>query len=135
MAFRAWMITQDWEGKSLDKDILFYDNKEYSPEKCVFVSKELNSFFTDSASMRGNYPIGVSFHAKTGKFQSNCKNPLTNRKVYLGLHETPESAHLAWRDAKHFYANELAQREDDPRIKEALINRYRPDNGICFLNS
>ena len=36
--FRAWMIAQDWEGKHLDKDLLFEGNKIYSTETCVFVA-------------------------------------------------------------------------------------------------
>lgn len=30
--FRAWMVTQDWEGKSLDKDLLIEGNKIYSAD-------------------------------------------------------------------------------------------------------
>ena len=37
--FKEWMVTQEWEGLELDKDILFVGNREYGPEKCVFVTK------------------------------------------------------------------------------------------------
>src|SRR3990167_2578559 len=30
--FRQWMLTQDWGGKVLDKDILAEGNKNYSPD-------------------------------------------------------------------------------------------------------
>jgi len=40
--FTLWMNTQDWVGKQLDKDLLG-DTFEYSPEKCCFISRELNS--------------------------------------------------------------------------------------------
>lgn len=43
--FKKWMETQDWEGNALDKDILFYGNKIYSPKTCVFVNQMTNSFF------------------------------------------------------------------------------------------
>ena len=33
--FRDWMIKQNWEGKQLDKDLLFEGNKIYNPETCV----------------------------------------------------------------------------------------------------
>ena len=38
--FRKWMETQDWQGKELDKDILFPGNKHYSPDNCVFVGRD-----------------------------------------------------------------------------------------------
>lgn len=31
MSFRAWMMEQVWEGKHLDKDLLFPNNKIYAP--------------------------------------------------------------------------------------------------------
>lgn len=36
------MDQQDWKGKHLDKDLLG-DTYEYSPEKCCFISKRLNT--------------------------------------------------------------------------------------------
>ena len=39
--FTLWMSSQDWQGKHLDKDLLG-DTFEYSPEKCCFISRELN---------------------------------------------------------------------------------------------
>lgn len=43
-SFKTWMQTQHWEGKELDKDILFPGNKVYGPDTCVFVGKRLNTF-------------------------------------------------------------------------------------------
>jgi hypothetical protein len=39
--FYDWMNKLDWEGKHLDKDLLG-DTYEYSPDKCCFISGELN---------------------------------------------------------------------------------------------
>ena len=52
-AFRAWMLTQPWEGSELDKDILEPGNKVYSPDACIFVPSHLNMFMTDRAAARG----------------------------------------------------------------------------------
>ena len=60
MRFRAWMVEQDWEGKELDKDILFQGNKVYSPDTCVFVDKAVNLFLTDCAASRGEWPLGFA---------------------------------------------------------------------------
>ena len=42
--FKSWMETQDWEGRVLDKDLLVYGNKIYSPKTCLFIDQRINSF-------------------------------------------------------------------------------------------
>jgi len=122
--FRCWMETQDWEGKELDKDLLIQGNKVYSPETCVFVSAQVNSFMTDSGAARGQYKIGVSWHKIRSKYQANCNNPFTHKKEYLGLFETEDMAHQEWLARKLEHAYVLAATQTDERIAEALIGYY-----------
>lgn len=122
--FRSWMVLQDWHGKHLDKDILVSGNKIYSPETCVFVSGELNGFLGDCGASRGKWPIGVSWHKKTGKFVAQCQNPFTGKRGHIGLFESPEDAHQAWRAKKHEHACRYADMQEDHRIAEALRARY-----------
>lgn len=42
MSFRVWMAKQDWEGNQLDKDIINYGSKVYSPDTCAFIPKDVN---------------------------------------------------------------------------------------------
>lgn len=42
--------------------------------------------------------LGVSFHKRTGKFQARIR--VDGRLIYLGLHDTPEVAHVAYLGAK-----------------------------------
>ena len=122
--FKKWMEQQDWEGKSLDKDIIAPGSKLYSPETCAFVLKATNSFVTASDARRGKCPIGVSLYKRTGKYQAQCQNPFTGERGYLGLFSTPEEAHEAWRKRKHEIAQLAAARESDPRVVEALKKKY-----------
>ena len=128
MRFRAWMVEQDWEGKHLDKDILFQGNKVYSPDTCVFVDGALNNFLTDHAAARGEWPIGVSWHEPTKKFQSSCSNPFTKKLEYLGCFHCPQQAHLVWKKRKHELACQLADMQKDERVAEALKIRYNGTN-------
>lgn len=121
--FERWIDTQNWQGKELDKDILFPGNKVYGPDTCVFVSHDVNIFLIDSAGARGEYPIGVHFHKMTGKFQAACNNPF-GKGPYIGLFDNPTDAHLAWKQKKHEYACIYAEQQIDPRIAEALRTRY-----------
>lgn len=123
-AFKDWMQSQDWEGKHLDKDILRPGNKIYSPESCVFVSRNLNNFLTGRSSDRGRWPLGVCWNKELRKFQSNCRNPFNGKKEYLGLFPDPESAHQAWRNRKHELACQYADIQKDPRVAAALRQRF-----------
>lgn len=118
MAFRAWMIEQDWEGKELDKDIIVPGNKVYSPDTCVFVTHQINSLLTNNAASRGSWPIGVSWDKRKSRFQSHIRENGKLRR--LGLFNTPHEAHLAWREEKVRIVREAAEECDDPRIAAGL---------------
>lgn len=122
--FESWLKTQDWEGKQLDKDILFLGNKVYSPETCVFVDAKLNTFLVDRASARGLYPIGVEWQKHRGKFRARCSNPFIAKIEHLGYFEDPQEAHLVWKKRKHELALIYAEQQTDPRVAEALRTRY-----------
>ena len=122
--FKAWMEKQDWEGKQLDKDLLFEGNKIYRPETCVFVTGAVNSFTTDSGATRGEWLIGVYWHKPSEKFLAKCSNPLSGEREYLGLFTCEQEAHEAWLKRKLEIAHELAAIQTDPRVAKALIDRY-----------
>lgn len=122
--FKNWMKKQDWEGKHLDKDLLFEGNKVYSSDACVFVTQTVNSFTTDSGAARGDCLIGVNWNKRDCKFQSNCKNPFTNKKEHLGYFTTEMEAHEAWISRKLELARLLASEQADSRVSRALIERY-----------
>lgn len=131
--FKAWMESQDWEGKELDKDLLIKDNKHYCPDKCVFVSQTLNTFLTDRANNRGPWPLGVVYMKRLDKFQAACSNPFVSKGEkgkleYLGIYENADEAHEAWRKRKHELALMLAGRETEPRIISALSSRYSEED-------
>jgi len=118
-SFKAWMIKQDWKGKALDKDILIQGNKIYSPETCVFVTQEINALLTNSKASRGNYPQGVSFDKKTGKYKANCYvNGKSNHIVYS---DTPEAASEAYKAFKYKVIAKIANEQSEP-LKSALLN-------------
>lgn len=128
-AFRAWMVTQDHEGKQLDKDILAPGNKVYTGESCVFVSGALNTFLTDCGASRGEWPIGVCLDKSCGKFKAGCRNPFSKKLEHLGYFTCPDAAHSAWRARKHQHACAYADAQDDPRIAAALRARYSANEG------
>ena len=117
--FRAWMLTQDHEGKELDKDILVPWNKVYGPDRCLLVAPPINRLLEDSRATRGEYPIGVSFYKRRGKFMS--KGRLDNRTAFFGYFDSPEGAHRAYCRAKSMHVMSVAIRQTDARVRSALV--------------
>ncbi len=122
--FKAWMEKQDWEGKELDKDLLFKGNKVYSAETCVFVTPLVNTFTSDRGAARGEWLIGVCWDKDRKKFMSKCSNPFTKKIEKLGRFTSEQEAHNAWIKRKLELAHELAAIQTDPRVAKALIDRY-----------
>ena len=122
--FKRWMEQQDWEGRQLDKDIIFANNKVYSPETCAFVSRVTNTFITAREASRGKYPLGVYWSTWGKKFRAQCRNPFTKKKEHLGYFDCSKEAHEAWRKRKHELAQLVAETETDMRVIEALKKRY-----------
>jgi hypothetical protein len=118
MAFRAWMQTQVWEGKQLDKDILHPGKKVYSPENCIFVTPQINTLLTDRAADRGAYPIGVSWNKGVKKYEAYLT--INGKKKRIGYFTDPYEAHLAWRKAKYDYIRAHAKQQTDLRLSRAL---------------
>ncbi len=126
-SFREWMIKQEWEGKHIDKDILYLGNKIYSPATCVMVEPLTNRFILDRTSLRGAYPIGVSLNKNNNKFIAQCNDPFKKDRGYLGTFCTVEEAHQAWRLKKFELAQKIASLQTDSRVANALIERYKID--------
>ena len=111
---------------SMDKDILVKGNKVYSPDTCVFVPAELNTFLLNCKATRGVHPIGVHYRVRngtSGKFVSQITIGGEGRK-HLGHYETPEAAFQAYKIAKEAYAKVLANKYTglvDDRVISALL--------------
>lgn len=122
--FKNWMLSQDWQGKQLDKDLLVKGNKHYSPSTCIFIDGRTNAFLTDRKRSRGEFPVGVNQNKGQPNYRAFCNDPYTNMRVHIGMFPTVELAHDAWKQQKHFYACKLAEEYTDERIKNALRNFY-----------
>jgi hypothetical protein len=120
-AFKIWMMTQDYEGRQLDKDLLFKGNKVYSPKTCVFVNSATNSLLTDSAANRGRWPLGVTYCKRQERFSAQCSKDGKGRN--LGYFKTSKEAESVYLKFKSSVVVECANRQSDIRVKNALIER------------
>lgn len=96
----------------LDKDILNKGNKIYSPDTCVFVPNNINVLFVKNDKVRGDYPIGVSYHKTGGKFMAKCRiydfKENKSKQKNLGLYDTIEKAFEAYKQFKENHIKKVA---------------------------
>ncbi|AUR94188.1 hypothetical protein NVP1193O_057 [Vibrio phage 1.193.O._10N.286.52.C6] len=137
--FRLWVDRQgisDLKGYDLDKDLLYFGNRQYGTSTCKLLPKRINIFMTDNRSNRGDYPIGVTEERRkgslTGKFRAQCQDPFSEGKRlnYIGVFGTVEEAFEAWRCTKEKHAIELLEYYSikDNEIINALSGRYEKDS-------
>ena len=107
--YAKWHIENYYEIEgqimTLDKDILCKGNKVYSAETCIFVPQFINSLFTKSNKIRGEYPIGV--YKQGDKFKAQLNKGKDNQ--HLGTFNTAIEAFQAYKQAKETYVKELAE--------------------------
>lgn len=122
MAFREWWLENHVDGWHLDKDLLT-DNRQYSPENCIYVPAWLNTFTVDRNAVRGEFPIGVDYNKASKSFRSRCRNPIDGSREEITGFKTPEAAHLAWRARKLEYAVQMKNEMDaiDERIYPRVV--------------
>lgn len=106
----------------LDKDLLEKGNREYHPDKCVFIPREINSALKTKKRSRGDLPIGVT-KKNFSSYVAQLNDSLG--KIYLGSFSNPEQAFQAYKHAKENHIKLLAEKyrdQIDPRAYEALLN-------------
>ena len=112
----------DLECWQLDKDILQKGNKLYSKDTCCFVPLEVNLLLTKSGNSRGEWPVGVCFNKRDGKFVAQLR--INGKIKHLGYFTTPEEAFQAYKLAKEANIKVVAQKWKhllDERVFQALM--------------
>lgn len=130
--FKSWMKEKDWEGKELDKDIMKGSLGLYSPDTCLFIDKDVNSFVLTRPKFRGSHPLGVCYDKVRGLYQSHCNLIVDGERKSknLGRYKTPEEAHRAWQLAKRDRALQLQAEQTDSRViggLQRIIDKLQHD--------
>lgn len=119
--FAAWFDANEYSGigYQLDKDILNPNNKVYSPDRCCFIPRQLNSLLLDCGASRGEYPQGVNFQKHIGMYKSELS--INGRLKNLGCFDCPNEAHQAYKAAKEAHVRAKALEWKD-RISEDVFD-------------
>ena len=126
-SFYEWVDAHYYviEGETieLDKDILVPGNKEYSPDACCFVPKEINDLFVNvETKNRKGLPTGVT-KTKAGTYQATVH--INGKSTNLGRYDTPEEAFEQYLLHKKAHVMSVADKYKDVipgEIYDALLN-------------
>ena len=113
------MECQPWQGKQLDKDIIAIGNKVYCSAFCCFTTYRENNLLGDSGAARGQYPQGVSFNKRAGKFVAQCS--ANGKRKFLGYFDSVYRAEAAYLNFKYDVIIAVAMAATDSRIKTGLL--------------
>lgn len=102
----------------IDKDILFKDNKIYSPETCIMVPQRINMLFMKKSRITdADLPAGIRRIKSGFSAEYNTK--------YLGVYETLDKAIEQYEIEKRIHIKELAdeyKKVMPSEVYNALIN-------------
>ena len=115
------------EKLNLDKDILHKGNKIYGLENCVLVPDWINLLFIKNDAVRGDCPIGVTYHKIAKKYKAQCN--INGKFIGLGYYNTIEEAFNAYKQAKEQEIKRIANDcvlkgyiTQESRLYNAMIN-------------
>lgn len=128
--FRRWMVRQNWENRSLDKDLLIPGNKLYSPKTCIFIPNYINNTLLKRVP-RQHLP-GVHIETTSGRYVAQCQ--MTNLETgqrftkKIGRFKTEKQAYKAYVSFKSQLIYTLAEpyKTDEPKLYKSLL-RYSKD--------
>ncbi len=124
--FADWIVGQKYHDSKdfhLDKDLIVLGNKQYSPETCSLVPREVNNLLLDNFSRRGDLPLGVSFRKDSNRYCAYLN--VKGNSTCLGLFDTPDEAHATYAKAKKDYVLKVADEYKSvlhPKVYENLRN-------------
>lgn len=134
--FKLWFDKQIYyTGLHLDKDILTPGNKIYSPDKCAFVPRRVNTCILTKVIPNAKYPTGVKFNEGYGTKRYQAVVSLWGKEKSLGYYETADEAHGAWQVGKAinieqviaWYSEQRCFRQDVADALNSRVFKLRED--------
>lgn len=126
--FAEWYYSQPFWDKmpspQVDKDLLVKGNREYSPDKCLLLPRQVNNLFIRRHKTVGGLPIGVTKKRDDGRYYASVST--FNESIKLGVFFSPESAFYAYKEAKEKHVRSFAHNEFSvyltDKAKDAILS-------------
>lgn len=119
--FRRWMVSKNWYGRHLDKDLLTAGSRKiYSPSTCVFVSADINNITTGTPSKQG---VAQGVVRRGRRYLAQIS--MGKNTKHLGMFDTEKEAETVYLEAKIAKLSTLISVEADSDVRVALQNYLR----------
>ena len=99
--FYKWYKIHHVVGYALDKDFLTFNNKQYGPDRCIYLSPFLNNVIHSGT--------GIHYNKYANKYTAQIQ--IEGKKKHLGYHPDKQTAIEIYNAAKADYYMELATSE------------------------
>ena len=114
--FLSWYDKNYIDGFELDKDIKVIGNKEYSKERCIYVSKAVNRLLHKTNKKKSQLAMGVVKYNASGKYLARIGGQGAKN---IGVFETEREAAEAYKREKNHLIDKAA--EKNPEIAVHLL--------------
>ena len=96
--FAKWYSENYIEGYFLDKDLkqMNSENKIYSPDTCVFISRKINNFIATDYSNNTSGSVGVQNYKNGTSFRASSRYFENGKQKHIGSYATEEEASNAY---------------------------------------
>ncbi|MGP2759590.1 hypothetical protein ACTVLY_20620 [Serratia marcescens] len=117
--FAMWWLDTHVDDWVIDKDWVVQGNREYHPDKCVWVPTKINNLLGDGRRKATNLPKGVSMDRKS--YRAQCWVDGVREAKYF---KNPHDAHRQWQLLKiQEFNNVLREYAFDHRLDGRVIQR------------
>lgn len=113
------------KGWCLDKDLLFYGNKQYNKSACIFVPQWLNKLLLDSGNARGDLPQGVDWYKPRDKYRALCT--VDGKQKHLGYFNNVNEASDSYINFKIDYIESKRSEIETVALHNELHLRFGSD--------
>lgn len=127
--FRSWMEIREWQGLELDKDLKNPGNKEYSKDNCLFVSEQVNTFFTSGRNKTSGLPPGVQL--RNNKYEVTVSVG-KSKKIWVGTYRSIGEALEKYLEAKEKSMYFMLNTEQNQEVKEAVVRYFRYFSEVLY---
>ncbi len=121
--FADWHEVNFIEGCSLDKDLIVFGNREYSPELCSYVPPKINNLL-HTRKNTGKGLAGTSYSKRHKKYRAEVYDE-TGRALKLGYYSNEQEAHEVYLTKKLEIVKLVAEKyveTIDKRVYNNLVN-------------
>jgi hypothetical protein len=116
--FKKFMDKNDWQNKTLTRELHSIDNTYYSTDTCHFVCDDVLAL-VKRKSFASDY-VGLFYDARQDKFRATIF--FRGKRIYCGTYKKADDARKAYFLKKSELLTLVAEKEKNQRNKKALFN-------------